>query len=42
MVLFKSVGTVVQDVMSGFAVHQEAVRQGKGVDIGEFLELKMF
>ena len=42
MVLFKSVGTAVQDVMSGFAVYQEAVRQGKGHDVGEFLELKMF
>jgi ornithine cyclodeaminase/alanine dehydrogenase len=42
IVLFKSVGTAVQDVMSGFAVYKEAVRQGKGVDVGEFLELKMF
>lgn len=42
IVLFKSVGTAVQDVMSGFAVYQEAVRQGKGIDVGEFLELKMF
>lgn len=42
IVLFKSVGTAVQDVMSGFAVYQEAVRQKKGVDVGEFLELKMF
>jgi ornithine cyclodeaminase/alanine dehydrogenase len=42
MVLFKSVGTAVQDVMAGFAVYEEAVRQGRGQDIGEFLELKMF
>ena len=42
MVLFKSVGTAVQDVMAGFAVYEEAVRQGWGVDVGEFLELKMF
>jgi ornithine cyclodeaminase/alanine dehydrogenase-like protein (mu-crystallin family) len=42
MVLFKSVGTAVQDVMSGFAVYEEAVRQGKGIDVGEFLELKRF
>jgi len=42
MVLFKSVGTAVQDVMAGFAVYEEAIRQGRGQDIGEFLELKMF
>jgi ornithine cyclodeaminase/alanine dehydrogenase len=42
MVLFKSVGTAVQDVMAGFVVYQEAVRQGRGQDIGEFLDLKTF
>ncbi len=42
MVLFKSVGTAVQDVMAGFAVYEEAVRQGRGQDIGEFLDLKTF
>ena len=42
MVLVKSVGTAVQDVMAGFAVYEEAVRQGRGQDIGEFLELKTF
>lgn len=42
MVLFKSVGTAVQDVMAGFAVYEEAVRQGRGRDIGEFLDLKTF
>jgi alanine dehydrogenase len=42
MVLFKSVGTAVQDVMAGFAVYEEAMRQGRGQDIGEFLALKMF
>ncbi len=40
--LFKSVGTAVQDVMAGFVVYQEAVRRGRGQDIGEFLELKTF
>lgn len=38
--LFKSVGTAVQDVMAGFVVYQEAVRQGRGQDVGEFLDLK--
>jgi len=38
MVLFKSVGTAVQDVMAGFVVYEEALRQGRGQDIGEFLE----
>jgi ornithine cyclodeaminase/alanine dehydrogenase len=42
MVLFKSVGTAVQDVMAGFVVYEEAVRQGRGRDIGEFLDLKTF
>lgn len=42
MVLFKSVGTAVQDVMAGFMVYEEAVRQGRGQDIGEFLDLKTF
>jgi ornithine cyclodeaminase/alanine dehydrogenase len=42
MVLFKSVGTAVQDVMAGFAVYEAAVRQGRGQDIGEFLDLKTF
>ncbi|HEV8713381.1 MAG TPA: ornithine cyclodeaminase family protein, partial [Candidatus Binatia bacterium] len=42
MVLFKSVGTAVQDVMAGFVVYEEAVRQGRGQDIGEFLDLKTF
>jgi alanine dehydrogenase len=41
-VLFKSVGTAVQDVMAGFVVYEEAVRQGRGQDIGEFLDLKTF
>lgn len=40
--LFKSVGTAIQDVAAGFAVYQEAVRQGLGQDVGEFLELKTF
>ncbi len=42
MVLFKSVGTAVQDVMAGFVVYEEALRQGRGQDIGEFLDLKTF
>jgi ornithine cyclodeaminase/alanine dehydrogenase len=42
MVLFKSVGTAVQDVMAGFAVYEAAVQQGRGLDIGEFLDLKTF
>jgi ornithine cyclodeaminase/alanine dehydrogenase len=42
MVLFKSVGTAVQDVMAGFVVYEEAVRRGRGQDIGEFLDLKTF
>jgi ornithine cyclodeaminase/alanine dehydrogenase-like protein (mu-crystallin family) len=42
MVLFKSIGTAVQDVMAGFMVYEEAVRQGRGQDIGEFLDLKTF
>jgi ornithine cyclodeaminase/alanine dehydrogenase-like protein (mu-crystallin family) len=42
MVLFKSVGTTVQDVMAGFVVYEGAVRQGRGQDIGEFLDLKTF
>lgn len=40
--LFKSVGTALQDVMAGFAVYEEAVRQGLGQDVGEFLEVKTF
>lgn len=40
--LFKSVGTAIQDVAAGFAVYREAVRQGLGQDVGEFLELKTF
>lgn len=40
--LFKSVGTAVQDVAAGFAVYREAVRQGLGPDVGDFLELKIF
>ncbi len=40
--LFKSVGTAIQDVAAGFAVYKEAVRQGLGQDVGEFLELKTF
>ncbi|MGH7906282.1 MAG: ornithine cyclodeaminase family protein [Candidatus Binataceae bacterium] len=40
--LFKSVGTAVQDVMAGFAVYEEAVRQKRGRDIGEFLSVKRF
>ena len=42
IVLFKSVGTAVQDVMAGFAVYEEALAQGRGQDIGEFLDLKTF
>jgi ornithine cyclodeaminase/alanine dehydrogenase-like protein (mu-crystallin family) len=42
IVLFKSVGTAVQDVMAGFVVYEEAVRQGRGQDIGEFIDLKTF
>ncbi len=38
--LFKSVGTAVQDVMSGLAVYKEAQRLSLGQDIGEFLDLK--
>ncbi len=40
--LFKSVGTAIQDVAAGFAVYKEALRQGLGQDVGEFLELKTF
>ena len=40
--LFKSVGTAIQDVAAGFTVYKEAVRQGLGQDVGEFLELKTF
>tara|TARA_Y100000590_G_scaffold353679_1_gene406692 strand:- start:1568 stop:2548 length:981 start_codon:yes stop_codon:yes gene_type:complete len=39
--LFKSVGTAVQDVMSGYAVYQEAKRRGLGKEIN-FLEHKLF
>lgn len=42
VILFKSVGTAVQDVMAGFVVYEQAVRQGRGQDVGEFLELKTF
>ena len=40
--LFKSVGTAIQDVAAGFVVYKEALRQGLGQDVGEFLELKTF
>ena len=40
--LFKSVGTAVQDVASGFAVYQEARRLGVGSEVSDFLELKTF
>jgi len=40
--LFKSVGTAVQDVMAGYAVYREAVRLGRGRELGEFLEHKQF
>ena len=40
--LFKSVGTAIQDVAAGFTVYKEAVRQGLGQDVGEFLELRTF
>ena len=40
--LFKSVGTAVQDVASGYAVYQEARRLGVGSDVPDFLELKTF
>jgi ornithine cyclodeaminase/alanine dehydrogenase len=40
--LFKSVGTAVQDVMSGYAVYQEAKRLGLGDEVGDFLEHKHF
>jgi ornithine cyclodeaminase/alanine dehydrogenase-like protein (mu-crystallin family) len=39
--LFKSVGTAVQDVMSGYTVYQEAKRRGLGKEI-DFLERKLF
>jgi alanine dehydrogenase len=40
--LFKSVGTAVQDVASGYAVYQEARRLGVGSEVPDFLELKTF
>jgi ornithine cyclodeaminase/alanine dehydrogenase-like protein (mu-crystallin family) len=40
--LFKSVGTAVQDVASGYAVYQEARRLGAGSEVPDFLELKTF
>ena len=40
--LFKSVGTAVQDVASGYAVYQEARRLGVGSEVSDFLELKTF
>ncbi len=40
--LFKSVGTAIQDVMAGFVVYEEAVRTGRGRDVGELLSLKQF
>jgi alanine dehydrogenase len=40
--LFKSVGTAIQDVMAGFAVYEEAMRTGRGRDVGELLSLKQF
>jgi ornithine cyclodeaminase/alanine dehydrogenase-like protein (mu-crystallin family) len=40
--LFKSVGTAVQDVASGYAVYQEARRLGIGSEVPDFLELKTF
>ncbi len=40
--LFKSVGTAVQDVMAGYAVYREALRLGRGTEIGDFLEHKEF
>jgi ornithine cyclodeaminase/alanine dehydrogenase-like protein (mu-crystallin family) len=40
--LFKSVGTAIQDVMAGFAVYEEAVRQKRGRDIGDFMSVKRF
>jgi alanine dehydrogenase len=40
--LFKSVGTAVQDVASGYAVYQEARRRGIGSEVPDFLELKTF
>lgn len=42
MVLFKSVGTAVQDVMAGFVVYRAALAQGRGREVGEFLELETF
>jgi alanine dehydrogenase len=40
--LFKSVGTAVQDVASGYAVYQEARHRGIGAEVPDFLELKTF
>lgn len=39
--LFKSVGTAIQDVMAGYAVYREALRQGRGQRL-DFLEHKRF
>lgn len=39
--LFKSVGTAIQDVMAGYAVYQEALRQERGHEV-DFLEHKRF
>lgn len=40
--LFKSVGTAIQDVMAGYAVYREALRLGRGRELGDFLEHKQF
>lgn len=40
--LFKSVGTAIQDVTAGFAVYQEALKRGLGIEVPDFLDLKLF
>jgi alanine dehydrogenase len=40
--LFKSVGSAIQDVAAGFVVYEEAVRQKRGRDVGEFMSVKRF
>ena len=38
--LYKSVGSAMQDVVSGYAVFLEATRRSLGIDVGDFLEKK--
>jgi ornithine cyclodeaminase/alanine dehydrogenase-like protein (mu-crystallin family) len=40
--LFKSVGTAIQDVMSGYAIYLEAEKLGIGVDVRGLLGTKVF